>query len=69
MASDTEASEEEKDPNNRQPLKIGIKPSSMTKVQFADDDNNAAAIQGEHSNFERYVPIKNFFCDRTILKN
>jgi hypothetical protein len=27
-------------------------------------------IQGEHSNFERYVPIKNnFFCDRTILKN
>jgi hypothetical protein len=25
-------------------------------------------IQGEHSNFERYVPIKKN-CDRTILKN
>jgi hypothetical protein len=25
-------------------------------------------LQGEHSNFERYVPIKNFFCDRTIFE-
>jgi hypothetical protein len=26
-------------------------------------------IQGEHWNFEHFVPIKNFFCDRTIVKN
>jgi hypothetical protein len=30
---------------------------------------SATYVQGEHSNFERYVPIKNFFCGHTILTN
>jgi hypothetical protein len=37
-------------------------PSMMNPRQARQD-----RLVGEHSNFERYVPIKNFFC--TILKN